>query len=253
MSTATDSLDVSITVSHGSGCRYVDMQGLANSENNFKVTQALSVLLCFLILFKFLGRHPRLGILVATLGQASSDLLGFFAMGMVVYAAFGFAGTTLFGETSQHWAHMGHSFNTLFMIIMGEYGMSDLKEMSASTWHINFFYYGYVAVVYCVLFNMLLAIVMDSYAKVQKMSGDTTVKVSFEGEVVLRSKCAHMRARAFTQQAGTHRRADSRTDGWTVGRTDGQSVRQSFRQLVGQSVVLSVACLLACLVGQTVA
>ena len=50
-----------------STCRYVDMQGLANKESAFKVTQALSVLLSFLILFKFFARHPRLVLLCARL------------------------------------------------------------------------------------------------------------------------------------------------------------------------------------------
>ena len=135
---------------------------------NAQVIQALSVLQCFLVLFKFFGRHRQTGILVATLTQAASGIATFFGVGMIVYFAFGFAGTTLFGEMNKDWCSMGNSLNTLFMMIMGDYGMSDMKKMNTSSWHVVAFYYCHIAVVYCVLFNMLLAIVMEAYVKVQR-------------------------------------------------------------------------------------
>ena len=70
---------------------------------------------------------------------------------------------TLFGEMSEEWCTMTNSLNTLFMMIMGEYGMGNMREMNTSLWHIMPFYYTFIAVVYCVLFNMLLAIVMEAY------------------------------------------------------------------------------------------
>ena len=65
--------------------RYVDMVGLGILEKEFKIIQAFSILLCFVILFKFLGRHPRMGILVATLSHATSGLITFCSMGIIVY------------------------------------------------------------------------------------------------------------------------------------------------------------------------
>jgi len=109
------------------------------------------------------GAHPRVGVLVSTLGKALDDLVHFGILFIVIFLTFAYTGMWTFSNERSEFATLQAGMTTQFAMLNGEFpeGFEEDNRMIA---------YAVVtfAVQFLLMLNFLLAIVVDSYAAVKE-------------------------------------------------------------------------------------
>eukprot|EP00854_Cymbomonas_tetramitiformis_P025711 gene25711-31445_t len=112
-----------------------------------------------------MARSPVYGIVVRTIVAARFDLIQFGLMFAVCFVVFAVMGVLLFGNILHEWKTLYEAAATLTMMITGEYGMDPLKRVNAKLGSV--FYALFLVLIFFLLINILLAILMDSYASLK--------------------------------------------------------------------------------------
>jgi len=116
--------------------------------------------------FEGFQSHPRLNVVMATLRCALVDVAHFLIIFCLVLFNFTLGAMFLFGNFMYEWSNLSLALNTAFRALMGDFdfgSMYAVAPVSAMIWF-WLFMWGF----YMILLNMLLGIVMDSYASVQE-------------------------------------------------------------------------------------
>jgi hypothetical protein len=121
--------------------------------------------------FKAFQANPRLDIVVKTLQTAAPDLAHFAVVFMVLLVAFASTAHLIFGMAIAEFRTQFRAIWQCWVILMGDF---DLEGMRTAVYTTSFFYefwadfwfFAFTFIVLCVLLNMLLAIVMDTYSSV---------------------------------------------------------------------------------------
>eukprot|EP00746_Dinoflagellata_sp_MGD_P166735 gnl/MRDRNA2_/MRDRNA2_96834_c0_seq1.p1 gnl/MRDRNA2_/MRDRNA2_96834_c0~~gnl/MRDRNA2_/MRDRNA2_96834_c0_seq1.p1 ORF type:complete len:1087 (+),score=224.62 gnl/MRDRNA2_/MRDRNA2_96834_c0_seq1:114-3374(+) len=115
--------------------------------------------------FKAFKANPRLNIVTQTLIDGSVDIVHFFLVFFVIFLCFAVMATVLFGHKIRTFSSFSHSMAMCWRILMGDF---DYEEMEAVDWIMTVLWFSwYQIIVFLILFNMLLAIVMDTYGGVK--------------------------------------------------------------------------------------
>ena len=123
---------------------------------------AVSMLVCLITVFRFLNLSPQYGTLVRTITRAAPSLTKFGLMFVLIFIFFSIMGQLMFGTALEEWSSVWSSSQVLFQMMTGEYGYGPLLE--ADPLMAPIFYYAYLVIVFFLLLNILLAILMDTYA-----------------------------------------------------------------------------------------
>eukprot|EP00927_Polykrikos_kofoidii_P020188 TRINITY_DN19511_c0_g2_i1.p1 TRINITY_DN19511_c0_g2~~TRINITY_DN19511_c0_g2_i1.p1 ORF type:complete len:968 (+),score=107.73 TRINITY_DN19511_c0_g2_i1:111-2906(+) len=127
--------------------------------------------------FKAFRANPRLAVVTNTLQGSATDIVHFCVVFVAVYIGFALVGHVLFGGDVIAFSSFGASLNTGFVVLMGEFSWyveaSRSKEPVASgipfaalvAWFVF-----YMVFVLLILLNMLLAIILEQYAKLMELN-----------------------------------------------------------------------------------
>jgi hypothetical protein len=125
---------------------------------------AVYSILLMLKFFKAFKANPRLNIVTQTLVVGSVDIIHFFLVFFVIYLCFVVMATVLFGHKIRTFSSFSHSMAMCFRILMGDF---DYEEMEAVDYQMTIFWFmSFQIFLFLILFNMLLAIIMDTYSGV---------------------------------------------------------------------------------------
>eukprot|EP00930_Biecheleria_cincta_P068799 TRINITY_DN56629_c0_g1_i1.p1 TRINITY_DN56629_c0_g1~~TRINITY_DN56629_c0_g1_i1.p1 ORF type:complete len:895 (+),score=178.65 TRINITY_DN56629_c0_g1_i1:33-2717(+) len=146
------------------------VEGTVAAEGDFRFTLSFYPMVVMLRLFKSFDAQPRLSVVTKTLMTASQDIIHFFIIFFSVTVCMVLNATLIFGQDMEEFATIDRSFITCFRAMLGEWDWNKMKSSGRVTgglW-ISIF----IVMIVVLLLNMLLAILMDSYAVVKsKASG----------------------------------------------------------------------------------
>lgn len=146
--------------------------------------------------------HPKLYFITRTIELASAQLVPFFLVFVVILGAFAGMGHLLFGTEMADFVDLMTSILVMWDMLIGTYDYSGLYEIQ---FYGPFYIWSFYSLAFYVLLNMLLAIVMDAYAKVQdEDSNASPILDDLRGIVYLcgRKCCCRKGPRSFEEMAG---------------------------------------------------
>ena len=107
--------------------------------------------------------HPRVGVLVATIIKGLDDIIHFTLLFLIVWITFASTGTWAFGAEREEFMTLQAGMTTQFMMLSGEFPEGFEEEPKMIAYVVLSF-----VVQFLVMLNFMLAIVVDSYAKVKE-------------------------------------------------------------------------------------
>ena len=184
------------------GNMFTDMYALVTFLQSYMALSGINIILLMLRILKLMDFQPRLGVITHTLGLAAPDLMHFFTIFMMVFTGFAFIGHVIFGFGSVYFSTFEQSFHTLFKNLLGdvEYFVVDLVELQGLTYAVAMIYfYSFNIMVLFILFNFLLAIIVDAFGEV-KANASESISVHTEVNPMISDSW-----RSFTRYFGFHR------------------------------------------------
>jgi len=127
----------------------------------------------FVVVSRFLkvfSYQPRLALVTSTLAQASTDIIHFGVVFMVVFAVYTVSGMMLFGQELESFAGLDRATSSVFQMLLGEFDYQEMVQvgrLDTTIWFVSF-----MLLVVNVMLNMLLAIILDRYTEVKGGLGD---------------------------------------------------------------------------------
>lgn len=152
---------------------FSDMYDFAEAYiNTFTLAGVIGVLHA-LKFFEYLALNKRMNTLWITLGRAGSDLMAFVVGLLVIVTGFAFMGMLIYGFILPDFHNFASSFSTLLRFPLGDFDYRSLIQSRPAVTAV--FFTLYVAVVFLVCMNMIIAIITKYYEEVQTQL-DTTDK-----------------------------------------------------------------------------
>jgi hypothetical protein len=109
--------------------------------------------------------HPKLGVITETLRRGVVDITHFMIVFSLVFINFTLGAYFIYGNQLYDWSNMWLALNSSFRTLMGDFDFASMYAISpipAMVW-----FWLYMVLFYLIMLNMLLAIVMDTYAEVK--------------------------------------------------------------------------------------
>jgi len=132
--------------------------------NTFTLAGLIGVLHA-LKFFEYLALQKRMNTLWITLGRAGFDLAAFVVGLVVLVTGFAFMGMLIFGFLLPEFHNFASSFSTLLRYPLGDFDYSALLRARPAVTSV--FFTMYVAIVFLVCMNMIIAIITKYYEEVQ--------------------------------------------------------------------------------------
>eukprot|EP00297_Palpitomonas_bilix_P001924 CAMPEP_0113904696 /NCGR_PEP_ID=MMETSP0780_2-20120614/23454_1 /TAXON_ID=652834 /ORGANISM="Palpitomonas bilix" /LENGTH=1416 /DNA_ID=CAMNT_0000898451 /DNA_START=419 /DNA_END=4669 /DNA_ORIENTATION=- /assembly_acc=CAM_ASM_000599 len=159
-----------------------EVSNLAFFNEMYTVICGINILLLVFRLLKLMHFQARMGLLTRTLSHASTDLLHFVILFMITFTGFAFMAYLLFGHQLREFMNLGESMLTCFEMIVGNYEIGRQLDYVGSTPVSGVvFYWAYFFIVFLILINILLAILVDSFADVKNHAQESSTMI---GEIV---------------------------------------------------------------------
>ena len=130
---------------------------------------AVTILLMLLHFLKYFRFSRRLSMLSHALSHAGEDLLWLCLSTVGIVLGFGCAGHIGFGNATEDFATLPISLNTLMLWTIGSFKDPPGRQHDAS--YIIFFWL-YIVLAYFIIVNVLLSIIVDSWATVKEEASD---------------------------------------------------------------------------------
>ena len=131
-------------------------------------------------LFRFTQYNPRLFLLVETVERALGELLSVVMMMSIVVFAYGILGHLLFGYYLDEYQSFVSSCGTLLRHLIGDFP-SDvyyrMRNAQQNTWAATIYLVSYTFIAWCILLNMILAIINESLAAVKAKAGQKDIAI----------------------------------------------------------------------------
>jgi hypothetical protein len=160
---------------------FEDMERLVMLMDLYLALTVYSVVLMVLRVIKVFDFHPRLGLVTRTLSKASADLYHFLAIFLFVLFSYGTIGHLTFGSTVREFSTFSGSITELLRLLLAdlEVARSMVRtDREALVPFVTFYVWSYVLLVSFLLLNVLLAILVDSYATVKDLAEESGSVVS---------------------------------------------------------------------------
>jgi len=120
-------------------------------------------------LFKSFAAQPRLAVVTRSLSASAVDLLHFLVVFASIFGIYAIMGVGLFGRSLDNYAHMGRTYSSLFLAMVGGFEWSEIS--AAGRAEAGVYAWTFAGLVTLMMLNMLIAIVMDSYSEVKSEAG----------------------------------------------------------------------------------
>ncbi|CAF0936274.1 unnamed protein product [Adineta steineri] len=132
----------------------------------------LILAITWLKIFKYLNLNKTMLLLNKTILSCLNDIYAFTCIFLIIFLAYTLFGWILFGRYLNEWRSFSESIFTLFRMIIGDfdfYAMLDINEILGPL-----FLFSYIYFVYFVLLNMFLAIINETYSRIES---DKTLQI----------------------------------------------------------------------------
>ena len=153
-----------------------EMEDISSTFELYTVWSGVALLMFLFRVLKSLDFQERMGLVTRTINAAASDLIHFIVLFSLVFLGYACTGNLLFGHLLEGMSTVQKAMETLFMILM-DFDSSKfappMKKAAGET-AFNVFLWSYIVVSFFILMNMLLAIIVDSYAHVKEETQGTT-------------------------------------------------------------------------------
>mmetsp|Transcript_10499 Transcript_10499/g.23853 ORF Transcript_10499/g.23853 Transcript_10499/m.23853 type:complete len:672 (+) Transcript_10499:194-2209(+) len=138
------------------------MQSLRDIEESVVFIYVLLLVCKFFRSFQVV---PRLAIVADTLNRSASDVIHFMLVSGTIFLSFTTGAYFMFGAKLVEWSNWGKAMSTSFRALMGDFdfdAMYNVAPVSATIW-----FWSFMALIFLVMLNMLLAIILDTYNEVK--------------------------------------------------------------------------------------
>ena len=153
----------------------VMQEELLNIQNWLLSVRVLTCLLTLTVIMKFFKgfrANPRLQIVADALMNSANNIAHFFMIFWTLFSCFAVIAHVLFGNDIVEFASLGNSLEASMSTLMGEFEWyvrassvkSGLMSSGMPILAVHLWFVVYICFALLVLFNMLLAMVLDSYA-----------------------------------------------------------------------------------------
>eukprot|EP00397_Hematodinium_sp_SG-2012_P005203 GEMP01005221.1.p1 GENE.GEMP01005221.1~~GEMP01005221.1.p1 ORF type:complete len:958 (+),score=139.67 GEMP01005221.1:274-3147(+) len=151
---------------------YLDLDtGLWSHSDGMRSFCAIYVLVVSAMILRQLHRHPRLSFVTRTLTVISWDLFHFLIVTSIVFFSFTLAAQALYGAKDRAFSTFHRASGSLFRATFGADIWDTFVDGGYFTATSIFFYGSYHFLIILLVINMVLAMVMDSYAEIQRTTG----------------------------------------------------------------------------------
>jgi len=160
-----------------------EIQSASDALAQYVAVSSICVLLFVIRVLKNLDFQPRMGLVTRTLASATSDLLHFAFLFFIVFFGYAMVGHLLFGHQFEWMKNPGDACVFLFFQLLAFDPTQFWTEMThaAPAWAFHLFLWSFLLIVFFILFNVLLAILIDAYAMVKAETPEDSE--SFPGEM----------------------------------------------------------------------
>ncbi|CAF3288423.1 unnamed protein product [Rotaria socialis] len=114
----------------------------------------------------------------ATVQRCFGDLIGFLVMFVAIMIAYAQFGNLALGQQAQAFSTVGKAFVALFRTVLGDFDYEAISDASPIIGPLFFFFYIFSMVF--ILFNMVLAIIVDSYEELGHEHRDIINRMSID-------------------------------------------------------------------------
>jgi hypothetical protein len=151
-----------------------ELEGITAWQSAYIGVNGISFIIMIFRTLKMMNFQPRVGLVTRTLEAAAGDLVHFVIVFGIITVGYAVIGHVNFGHAIEEFSTPGASLNTCAEILLGEIGINPkLMEQDFLIPPLLFFW-SYIFVAFFILINILLAIIVDSYAIVKENSDDST-------------------------------------------------------------------------------
>ncbi|CAD7971348.1 unnamed protein product [Amoebophrya sp. A25] len=148
-----------------------------------RVFIGIYLLIIMLRFFKGFRANPRLEVVTRTIVDGSSDIAHFFVVFMTIFLAFCATAQTLFGSRLRAFSDLASALNTGFAILLGDFDFASLvgKDQPIHFVSGTLWFWIFQWSVTIIMFNILLAIVMNQFAKADaaQVGAETIIEQAF--------------------------------------------------------------------------
>mmetsp|Transcript_53689 Transcript_53689/g.125139 ORF Transcript_53689/g.125139 Transcript_53689/m.125139 type:complete len:839 (-) Transcript_53689:163-2679(-) len=147
---------------------YEAVEAVSTEEKRFRLTLCFYPMLLMLRLFKSFAAQPRLAVVTDTIKLASQDLLHFGIVSVAVLACLCLNAVLLFGRDEEAFGNLFRSLHSSFRMMFGDWDWEPMERVSRTAAYLWFTMFMVLVVI--ILLNMLLAIILDNYMDVKRVS-----------------------------------------------------------------------------------
>lgn len=145
---------------------FVYLSSAGNSIKSFKYLLGFNSIFTFFKILKYLSHIPMFARLVKVLGACVEDVTAFLINCGIAMIAFAGAFHLTYGNHMFEFASMSESILTLYRYSMGDWDVAQLQSFQPDIGIVYFMGWSLLAI--CLLLNMFVGIIMESYDKVNE-------------------------------------------------------------------------------------
>ncbi|CAF3586332.1 unnamed protein product [Rotaria socialis] len=154
---------------------YPNFDELFASKLNADFYLGVTLAITWLKIFKYLNINKTMLLLNKTISSCLNEIFAFTSVFLIIFLAYTQFGWILFGRHLTEWRSFRTSIFTLFRMILGDfdlYAMINVGEIIGPL-----FLFSYIYFVYFVLLNMFLAIINETYSRIESDPTLETLKI----------------------------------------------------------------------------
>lgn len=162
------------------------VENMMNAERSFRGYMIFYPPILMLRFFKSFAAQPRLAIVTDTFKTASEDLFHFSIVFFSVFICMTVMGVLFFGQDHMDFATFDRAMHAAFQAIFGVWdwpAMERVTRVQAIIW-----FWPFIIVMVLILFNMLVAIIMDAYGHVKEAAGEAPTLIAQVQNMIRRHK-----------------------------------------------------------------
>ena len=153
---------------------YDELEKITRWQSLYIGINGVSFIIMIFRTLKMMNFQPRVGLVTRTLEAAAGDLVHFIIVFAIITAGYAVVGHLNFGHSIEAFSTIWMSLNSCAEILLGEIGLNAALLEQDFIIPPLLFFWSYIFIAFFILINILLAIIVDSYAMVKESADDTT-------------------------------------------------------------------------------
>ncbi|CAF3593691.1 unnamed protein product [Rotaria sp. Silwood1] len=154
---------------------YPNFDELFNLKINSDFYLGVTLAITWLKIFKYLNINKTMLLLNKTISSCLNEIFAFTSIFLIIFLAYTQLGWILFGRYLTEWRSFRTSIFALFRMILGDFDLYAMRNIGQIIGPL--FLFSYIYFVYFVLLNMFLAIINETYSRVESDKTLQTFKI----------------------------------------------------------------------------